>query len=327
MAEGDKKVVCVTGAAGQIGYSLLPMIAGGRMFGGKVRVHLKMLDIEPMMKTLEGVAFELEDCAYPLLEKVEFGFDPKEMFADCDVIVCLGGFPRKEGMERKELLERNANIFKEQGSAANEVCKATTKFLIVANPANTNCLIMSHYAPNLPKKNFTCLTRLDMNRAKAQIAEKVGGRPESVKNITIWGNHSATQYPDVNHGYVDGVRIRAKVEDNVWLNGEFITTVQKRGAAVIALRKFSSAMSAANAAIDHVRDWYYGSNEGEWVSMGIINEGGMYGIDSGLCYSMPVKTNNFEWKVVEGLEIDAFSREKMDITQKELQGEKAEALK
>ena len=153
-----------------------------------------------MVNTLKGVAFELEDCAYPLLEKVEFGCDPKEMFADCDVVVCLGGFPRKEGMERKELLERNANIFKEQGSAANEVCKATTKFLIVANPANTNCLIMSHYASNLPKKNFTCLTRPDMNRAKAQIAGKVGGRPENVKNITIWGNHSATQYPDYSVG-------------------------------------------------------------------------------------------------------------------------------
>ena len=230
------------------------MIASGQMFGPDVSVHLKILDIEACVGKLKGVAFELYDCAYPLLDKIEFGFDPKHMFADCDVIVCLGGFPRKEGMERKELLQRNSNIFKEQGAAANAVCKSSTKFLVVANPANTNCFIMANSAPSLPKKNFTCLTRLDLNRARAQIAQKVTALPEDVKNVIIWGNHSATQYPDVNYGTVGGKPIRDIVSDDVWLNGEFMKTVQKRGASVIQLRKLSSAMSAANAVVDHIYD-------------------------------------------------------------------------
>lgn len=317
--------VCVTGAAGQIGYSILPMVASGHLLGPDSKVALRLLDIPPMEEALKGVAMELMDCAYSLLSEVKYSSDAREMFSDCDVIIFVGGFPRKAGMERKELLQRNMNIFKEQGNILNEVGKSSTLCFVVANPANTNCLVLSQNAPNIPKKNFAAMTRLDHNRALAQVAMKAGTQTENVKNVIIWGNHSATQYPDVNHGTVNGTPIRTAISDQEWLNGAFITTVQKRGAAIIEARKLSSAMSAAKAAVDAVRNWIQGTPEGEWTSMSVISDGS-YGIEEGLCYSFPVRCCNKEWAIVQGLEIEEFSREKMDITKQELLEEREEAL-
>lgn len=250
---------------------------------------------------------EINDCAFPLVTELVATSDPRVALAGVDVAVFVGGFPRKEGMERSELMQRNKNIFQEQGTVLNEVGKATTKCLVVANPANTNALVLAENAPNIPRKNFTALTRLDHNRAISQIATRTGKASETVKNIIIWGNHSSTQYPDVNHGTVDGQPIRAAVGDDAYLNGEFITTIQKRGAAIIAARKSSSAFSAAKAAVDHVHDWFFGTKEGEYVSMAVLADGS-YGIAEGVCYSYPCRCNNFEYEIVQGIDIDEFSR-------------------
>lgn len=317
--------VAVTGAAGQIGYSILPMIASGQLLGPDQVIELSLLDIPQCEDGLRGVAMEINDSAFPLLSALRYGTDAREILRDQDIIIFLGGFPRKAGMERKELLQRNMNIFKEQGTVLNEVGKPTTLCLVVANPANTNAYVLAHHAPNIPRKNFSAMTRLDHNRAMHQIAHKVGATSRDVKNVAIWGNHSSTQYPDVNHGTVNGNPIRAAVNDDEWLNGPFISTVQKRGAAIIEARKLSSAMSAAKAAVDHVRDWWNGTKDGEWVSMGVLSDGS-YGIDEGLCYSFPVTCSGREWHVVQGLNVDEFSREKMELTKKELNEEKAEAF-
>jgi NAD-dependent malate dehydrogenase len=317
--------VAVTGAAGQIGYAILPLICSGKMLGCEQRIALRLLDIPQCVDKLKGVAMELDDCAYPLVTEIRYGADPREMLANVDIGVFVGGFPRKAGMERKELLSRNMNIFKEQGLALQDVGKETIKCLVVANPANTNCMVLSHFAPKIPKKNFTALTRLDHNRAMAQIAQKVGAHVTDVKNVAIWGNHSATQYPDVNHGTVRGTPIRATVNDDAWLNGAFISTVQKRGAAIIEARGLSSAFSAAWAAVNHIHDWVLGTKEGEWVSMGVMSTG-LYGIAPDICYSYPCTCANGEWTVVEGLAVDDFSRGKMTATQEELLAEKGEAL-
>jgi malate dehydrogenase len=301
------------------------MIASGYMLGNNVKVELNLLDIQPCEKTLGGVKMELEDCAYPLLTAVNVGSDPNEMLRDVDIAIFVGGFPRKAGMERKELLERNVNIFREQGAALNVVGKQTTKCLVVANPANTNCYVLSHFAPNIPKKNFSALTRLDHNRALAQIANRVGTEVHNVRNVVIWGNHSSTQYPDVNHGTANGQPIRSVVSNDEWLNSEFITTVQRRGAAIIEARNSSSAMSAANAAVNHIKSWVSGTPEGEYVSMAVLSDGS-YGIDEGICYSFPVTCQDGEWTVVQGLNIDDFSREKMELTKAELIEERNEAL-
>lgn len=317
--------ICVTGAAGQIGYAILPMIARGYMLGFNQRVWLNLLDIPEAQQALTGVVMELQDCAFPLLAGISIGADPRELFKDCDVIIFVGGFPRKAGMERKELLSKNLAIFKAQGEALNAVGKPNVKCLVVANPANTNCLALSTFAPRIPKRNFTCLTRLDANRAAAQIALRTQSAVYNVKNVTIWGNHSATQYPDVNQGTVGGQYIRKFLEsDHTWLDSDFISTVQKRGAAIIQARKLSSAMSAANAAIDHIRDWYQGTRPGEWVSMGVMSDG-RYGVPEGLIFSFPVTCQNFEWNIVTDLPIDTFSRKKIEDTTKELLEEKAEA--
>lgn len=317
--------VAVTGAAGQIGYSILPMIASGLMLGPNQTIDLSLLDIPQCEQALSGVAMEINDSAFPLLTSLKHGSDPREILRDQDIIIFLGGFPRKAGMERKELLERNMNIFKEQGAVLNEVGKPTTLCLVVANPANTNCYVLSHFAPNIPRKNFSAMTRLDHNRAAHQIAHKLNVLSGDVKNVAIWGNHSSTQYPDVNHGTVNGHSIRSAVNDDEWLNNGFINTVQKRGAAIIEARKLSSAMSAAKAAVDHVRNWVLGTSDGEWVSMAVLSDGS-YGVDEGLCYSFPVRCSGREWHIVQGLEINEFSREKMEITKKELNEERAEAL-
>lgn len=318
--------ICVTGAAGQIGYSFLPMLANGSVFGPHVKVQLRLLDIPAAVKALEGISMELHDGAYPLLEDVAFGSDPEEMFKECDVVVFIGGFPRKQGMERKELLNINGNIFKGQGKALDKVAKKTVKCLVVANPANTNCLILQQHAPSIPKENFTCLTRLDHNRAVSQLWQKTNMPLYSIKNVIIWGNHSSTQYPDVNHGMIAEKPIKKVVEDENWLKTQFISKVQKRGAEIIEYRGSSSVFSAANAIKDHLSDWYHGTEPGTWVSMGIVSDGS-YGVPKGIVFSYPVRCKrHFDYEIVQGLHIDDFSQEKINVTTKELLEEKAEAF-
>lgn len=325
----DAIVVSITGAAGQIGYQLMSSVAKGDVFGPDQPMILKLLDIEPMMSVLEGVVMEMRDCSFPLLKDIITTFDPEVAFKDCDAVFLVGAMPRKQGMERKDLLAANVKIFKVQGEALDKVAKKSVKVLVVGNPANTNSFICSYYAPSIPKENFSALTRLDQNRSMYQIGAKCGVGSECVKNVIIWGNHSATQYPDVRHATVNiGGTVKPvpeAVNDDHWLKNEFITTVQKRGAAVIAARKLSSAMSAAKASCDHMRDWWIGTKEGEWVSMAVCSDGS-YEIEKGLMYSFPVTIKGGKWSIVQGLSIDDFSREKMTITMKELIGERDEAL-
>nr|KAF6329047.1 malate dehydrogenase 1 [Pipistrellus kuhlii] len=322
--------VLVTGAAGQIAYSLLYSIGNGSVFGKDQPIILVLLDITPMMGVLDGVLMELQDCALPLLKDV-IATDKEEVaFKDLDVAILVGSMPRRDGMERKDLLKANVKIFKSQGAALDKYAKKSVKVIVVGNPANTNCLTASKSAPSIPKENFSCLTRLDHNRAKAQIALKLGVTSEDVKNVIIWGNHSSTQYPDVNHAKVKlqgkEVGVYEALKNDSWLKGDFITTVQQRGAAVIKARKLSSAMSAAKAICDHIRDIWFGTPEGEFVSMGIISDGNSYGVPDDLLYSFPVTIKNKTWKIVEGLPINDFSREKMDLTAKELSEEKETAF-
>jgi len=312
--------VTITGGAGQIAYSLIPLVCSGQTFGDKIRINLRLLDIEPMMKVLGGVAMEVQDCAFPLVNSVEHGFDPKEMLKDADVAIFVGGFPRKKGMERKDLIDKNVSIFKEQGKALNEVASSDCKILVVANPANTNCLVLSKNAPNIPAENFSALTRLDHDRALNQVALKTGNTVNDVKDIVIWGNHSSTQYPDVRFVKIKGEKFDSKPDEEFYM-GEFISTVQKRGAAIIDARNLSSSMSAANAANNHMKDWYFGSEH--IVSMALITDGSTYDMEKDLCFSFPVKCKgNFKHEIVTGLEINDFSQEKMKITMTELLEEK-----
>jgi malate dehydrogenase len=319
--------VLVTGAAGQIAYSLVFPIAKGELFGPNQPIILHLLDIAAMQESLGGVVFELQDCAYPLLRSVVATTNVQEAFTDIDYCLMVGAFPRREGMERKDLLKINTSIFKEQGKALDTWAKKTVKVLVVGNPANTNCLVAQLSAPSIPKENFTALTRLDHNRAKAQIALRLNVPPNTVHNTFIWGNHSSTQYPDPNHGYVGSPDkyIRSVVGDDAWLNGDFIKTVQQRGAAIIKARKLSSAGSAANAIMDHVRDWVNGSGD-EIISMAVTSDGNPYGIPEGLIFSFPVRTKNGKWEIVSGLKVDDFSRKLLDTTTAELQEEKTQAL-
>ncbi|KAE8734972.1 malate dehydrogenase [Hibiscus syriacus] len=313
--------VLVTGAAGQIGYALVPMIARGIMLGADQPVILHMLDIPPAAEALNGVKMELVDAAFPLLKGVVATTDVVEACTGVSVAVMVGGFPRKEGMERKDVMSKNVSIYKSQSSALEQHAAPNCKVLVVANPANTNALILKEFAPSIPAKNITCLTRLDHNRALGQISERLNVQVSDVKNVIIWGNHSSTQYPDVNHATVGGKPVRELVKDDEWLNGEFITTVQQRGAAIIKARKFSSALSAASAACDHIRDWVLGTPEGTWVSMGVYSDGS-YNVPAGVIYSFPVTCKNGEWTIVQGLAIDEFSRKKLDLTGVELTEEK-----
>lgn len=321
--------VVVTGAAGQIAYSLLYMIAKGDVFGPNQRLILHLLDIPPMMGVLEGVVMELADCALPLLAGVVPTTDPAVAFKDVASAFLVGAMPRKQGMERKDLLSANVKIFKVQGEALNNYARKDVKVLVVGNPANTNALVCSHYAPSIPKENFTAMTRLDQNRAQAQIAARLGVGIAHVKNVIIWGNHSSTQYPDAKNATVelDGSKknVVEAVANNEYLNGEFVETVQKRGASVIAARKMSSAMSAAKAASDHMRDWFAGTKDGEYVSMGVVSDGS-YGTPKDIVFSFPVHIQNGQWKIVQGLSVDDFARGKLDATAKELLEEKEEAM-
>jgi len=321
--------VLVTGAAGQIAYSLVFMVARGEMLGPDRSVILHLLDLPQCKDTLEAVVMELQDCALPLVQGVVATSDLNEAVKDVDYAILCGAFPRRQGMERKDLLERNANIFKEQGAAFDKLASRDVKIVVVGNPANTNALILSANAPSLPKSNFTALTRLDLNRAKAQVAAKLGVSVGDVHNVFIWGNHSSTQFPDPMHGVVsrDGKKQQlSDVLDKEWAQNEFLKTVQQRGAAVINMRKSSSAASAAQAIVDHMRDWIRGTPEGEIVSMGVPSDGS-YGIQEGVIYSFPVTTSNGTYKIVDGLPISEFAREKMDATAKELLEEKETAFK
>jgi len=319
-------VVCITGAAGQIGYSLIPLVASGEVFGENQPIELRLLDIAPMTEALKGAAMEIQDCAWPLVS-VKYGSDAKELFKDIDVGIFAGGFPRKEGMERKDLIAKNVAIFKEQGQILNEVAKTTTKILVVANPANTNCYILSRYATKIPKENFTCLTRLDHNRALTQLALKADVAVKNVKNVIIWGNHSSTQYPDPTHVQINDRPVDEFIKEKEFLQGELVSSVQKRGAAIISARKASSALSAAKAIRDHLRSWYFGTQEGEIVSMGVLSHNNNYGIDKELCFSFPCKcTKGFKYEIVDGFKFDEFGTSKMKTTEKELQEERADAM-
>ncbi len=316
--------VTVTGAAGQIGYALLFRIASGSMLGNDQPVILQLLDITPAQTALNGVKMELDDCAFPLLAGVVCSDDPKVAFKDADYALLVGARPRGPGMERKDLLEANAAIFSVQGKAIAEVASKNIKVLVVGNPANTNALICQRNAIGIDPNNFTAMTRLDHNRAISQLAEKTGTTVNDVTNMTIWGNHSSTQYPDLFHAKVNG-KTAIELVDQEWYKGTYIPAVQQRGAAIIAARGASSAASAANAAIDHMRTWALGTEGDNWVSMGVYSDGS-YGIDKGLIYSFPVRCKGGKWEIVQGLSIDAFSQEKMKATEKEL-AEERDAVK
>ncbi|NLE48972.1 MAG: malate dehydrogenase [Sandaracinaceae bacterium] len=314
--------VAVTGAAGQIGYALLFRIASGEMLGKDQPVILQLIDIEPAMKAVEGVMMELDDCAFPLLAGMEAAHDPNVGFKDTEYAILVGAMPRKAGMERKDLLSANGGIFRPQGKALNDHASREVKVLVVGNPANTNAHIAMKNAPDLNPRNFTAMVRLDHNRAVTQAAKKLGVPTTAIRKMTVWGNHSSTQYPDLFHAEIDGVSVAEKINDQAWIEGVFLPTVQQRGAAIIEARGLSSAASAANAAIDHMRDWALGTAEGDWVSMAVPSDGS-YGIPEGLIYGFPVVCKDGDYQIVQGLEIDAFSRKKMDETAAELEEERS----
>jgi malate dehydrogenase len=315
--------VAVTGAAGQIGYSLLFRIASGEMLGADQPVILQMLEIpdDKAQKALKGVMMELDDCAFPLLHGMVAASDPMVAFKDASVALLVGARPRGPGMERKDLLEANGKIFAPQGKALDKVAARDVKVLVVGNPANTNCLIAMKNAPSLKPAQFTGMMRLDHNRATSQIAAKVGRPVTAIRKVIVWGNHSATQYPDVFQAEADGKKVWPMINDQAWLEGSFIPTVQKRGAAIIEARGLSSAASAANAAIDHVRDWVKGTREGDWVTMGVPSDGS-YGIPEGVIYGYPVTCRGGAYQVVKGIEVSEFGRKRMDATLKELHEER-----
>jgi len=308
--------VAITGAAGQIGYALAFRVASGAMLGSETPVNLHLLEITPALATLNGVVMELNDCAFATLNKVVATDDAKVAFRDCQVALLVGARPRGPGMERKDLLLANAQIFSAQGKALNESARRDAKVLVVGNPANTNALIARANAPGLNPRNFTAMTRLDHNRALSQLAEKTQAHVNDIRRMTIWGNHSATQYPDLGHALVHGQSAKTLVSPE-WIEQSFIPTVQQRGAAVIKARGSSSAASAASAAIDHVHTWFHGTAANDWVSMAVPSDGS-YGIHAGVIYSYPVTVRNGEYAIVAGLAIDDFSRQRMDATHAEL---------
>jgi malate dehydrogenase len=316
--------VAVTGAAGQIGYALLFRIASGALLGPDTPVQLSLLEIPAAIKAAEGTAMELDDGAYPLLAGIDISDDPSKAFDGVNIALLVGARPRSAGMERGDLLEANGGIFKPQGQALNANAASDIKVLVVGNPANTNSLIAQQNAPDIPAARFTAMTRLDHNRAKAQLSRKTGVAIRDITNVTIWGNHSATQYPDIFHAKVAGENAAEKISDQAWLEGDFIPTVQKRGAAIIDARGASSAASAASAAIDHVHDWVLGTPEGDWVSMAVPSDGS-YGVQEGLISSFPVTCAGGEYTVVQGLDVSEFSRSRIDASVNEL-AEEREAI-
>jgi malate dehydrogenase len=313
--------VAVTGAAGQIGYSLLFRLASGSLLGPERPIELRLLEIEPALKALEGVVMELDDCAFPLLAGVEIGADPNKVFDGVNLALLVGARPRGPGMERSDLLEANGAIFTAQGKALNSVAADDIRIGVTGNPANTNALIAMSNAPDIPRERFSALTRLDHNRAISQLAKKTGAAVTDIKKMTIWGNHSATQYPDIFHAEVKGKNAAEVVNDQNWIESDFIPTVAKRGAAIIDARGASSAASAASATTDAARDWLLGTPQGDWVSMAVVSDGS-YGVPEGLLSSFPVTTKDGDWTIVTGLEIDEFSRGRIDKSTAELADER-----
>jgi malate dehydrogenase len=314
--------VTVTGAAGQIGYAILFRLASGQMLGGDTPVHLNLLEIPDAVKAAEGTAMELDDCAFPLLAGIDIYDDPNQAFEGANVALLIGARPRGPGMERSDLMEANGGIFKPQGEAINSHAADDVRVLVVGNPANTNCLIAKSHAPDVPSERFTAMTRLDQNRAKTQLARKAGATVADVANLAVWGNHSPTMYPDVFNAKVSGGSAWEAIgQDQEWLENDFIPTVGKRGAAIIEARGASSAASAANAAIDHVHDWFAGTAGGDWVSMAVPSPGA-YDVEEGLISSFPVTTRNGDWEIVEGLELSDFSKERIEATVNELKEER-----
>tara|TARA_B100001093_G_scaffold152848_1_gene145661 strand:+ start:45974 stop:46957 length:984 start_codon:yes stop_codon:yes gene_type:complete len=313
--------VAVTGAAGQIGYSLLFRIASGAMFGPNQKVALNLIEIEPAMKALEGVVMELDDCAFPLLSDIQATSSLDEGFSDVNWALLVGSVPRKAGMERGDLLGINGKIFTGQGKAISNNAAADVRTLVVGNPCNTNCLIAMNAGSDIPAERWFAMTRLDENRAKSQLAQKAGVHVSEVSNMCIWGNHSATQYPDYTNAKISGVPAHEKISDEGWLKGEFISTVQKRGAAIIEARGLSSAASAANGVVDSVKSLTNPTPEGDWTSV-CVSSDGAYGVDEGLISSFPIRTDGVTWEIVRDLPIDEFSREKIDATVQELREER-----
>jgi malate dehydrogenase len=314
--------VVVTGAAGQIGYALLFRVASGQLLGPDTPVELRLLEIEPALPAAEGTAMELDDCAFPLLSRIDITADPNEAFDGCNIGLLVGARPRGPGMERSDLLEANGGIFKPQGEAINAHAADDVRILVVGNPANTNALIAMSHAPDVPRERFTAMMRLDHNRAISQLANKLQKPVTDVKKMTVWGNHSTTQYPDLVHAEVGGQSAAALVDDQAWIEEEFIPRVAKRGAAIIEARGASSAASAANAAVDHVRDWMLGTPDGDWVSMGVPSDGS-YGVPEGIIAGFPCTASGGEYSIVQGLEIDDFSRARIDASAAELSEERA----
>jgi len=313
--------VTVTGAAGQIGYALLFRVASGQLLGADVPVRLRLLEITPALKAAEGTAMELDDCAFPLLTGIDITDDATAAFDGVNVALLVGARPRTAGMERGDLLEANGGIFKPQGQAINAGAADDVRVLVVGNPANTNALIAASHAPDVPRERFTAMTRLDHNRAMSQLAKKTGSALSDITRLTIWGNHSATQYPDIFHAQIGDRNAAEVVGDQAWLENDFIPTVAKRGAAIIEARGASSAASAANAAIDHVHDWVNGTPEGDWTSAAIPSDGS-YGVPEGIISSFPCVSRDGRWEIVQGLEIDDFSRGRIDTSVAELQEER-----
>jgi len=324
--------VVVTGAAGNIAYAILFMIGQGKLLGDDQPIELRLLDIPAMSNAIKGVIMELQDCAYPVLTSIIGTTDYKTAFEQVDIALLIGAKPRGPGMQRKDLLTANGAIFAGQGKALNQYASRQVKVCVVGNPANTNALIAAQNAPDLPKSAFTAMTRLDQNRAASQLASKLNVPVHSIKNLIIWGNHSQTQVPDVNHGVIDSapfpsfsVPIRSAVNDHAYLDGSFMSTVQSRGAAIIKAREKSSAASAASSCVDHVHDWVLGTRKGEWVSMGVYSDGQSYGVPAGLVFSFPCQCINGAWHIVKGLKIDEATQKLIDKTTTELQEEKKEA--
>ncbi len=313
--------VAVTGAAGQIGYAILFRIASGQLLGPDTPVHLSLLEIPAALKAVEGTAMEIDDCAFPLVAGVDITDDPNKAFDGASVALLIGARPRTKGMERSDLLEANGGIFKPQGKALNDHAASDIRVLVVGNPANTNCLIAKSHAPDIPAERFTSMMRLDHNRAIAQLASKAGATVSDITNMTVWGNHSPTQYPDIFHAKVKGQNAAEVVDDQDWLESDFLPTVQKRGAAVIEARGASSAASAANAAVGHVRDWVMGTPDGDWVSMGIPSDGS-YGIEEGVIFGYPVTCSGGSYEIVQGLDLNDFSQSRLDVTVNELKDER-----
>jgi malate dehydrogenase len=313
--------VAVTGAAGQIGYALLFRVASGQLLGLDTPVHLSLLEIPAAVKAAEGTAMELDDCAFPLLRRIDIFDDPRQAFEGCNVGLLVGARPRGPGMERSDLLEANGGIFKPQGEAIAAGADSDVRILVVGNPANTNCLIAMSNADGVPRERFTAMMRLDHNRAIAQVANKLGREISEVTNMTVWGNHSTTQYPDLVNARVGGQSAWGAVDDEAWIAEEFIPRVAKRGAAIIEARGASSAASAANAAIDHVHDWVLGTPDGDWVSMGVPADGS-YGVEEGIVAGFPCQCSGGEWSIVEGVEVTEFSRGRIDASAAELREER-----